>query len=313
MLSELNSDIEKNSMTDAVNHISVCVCTYKRPNLLKRLLDELNCQQTEGLFTYSIVVADNDRTQSAEKVVTEFAARSSIYISYYVEPLQNIALARNKALANAQGNYIAFIDDDEYPVKNWLSALFQTCNEFGVDGVLGPVKPYFEEEPPKWVKKGKFFERPTHKTGYRIGLSEARTGNVMFRREILEREEEAFRSEFRTGGEDVDFFRRMMEKGSIFVWCNDAIVYEAVPSGRCTRRYLLRRALLRGGNSSRQQTGYLLKIIKSLIAVPVYGLTLPIFFVAGEHHFMKYMIKFCDHAGRILATMGLNPVKNRNL
>ena len=34
-------------------HISICVCTYKRKQPLKRLLQELVAQDTSGLFTYS--------------------------------------------------------------------------------------------------------------------------------------------------------------------------------------------------------------------------------------------------------------------
>ena len=41
-------------------HVTVCVCTYKRPALLARLLDALARQATRGTFTYSLVVADND-------------------------------------------------------------------------------------------------------------------------------------------------------------------------------------------------------------------------------------------------------------
>ena len=33
---------------------------------------------------------------------------------------QNIALARNKAIENAKGDFIAFIDDDEFPLDQWL-------------------------------------------------------------------------------------------------------------------------------------------------------------------------------------------------
>ena len=47
------------------SHIGVCVCTYKRPELLKRLLDGLRNQETGGLFTYSIVVADNESFMAA--------------------------------------------------------------------------------------------------------------------------------------------------------------------------------------------------------------------------------------------------------
>ena len=292
-------------------HICICICTFKRPNLLKRLLDELKLQITEGLFSYSVVVADNDCRQSAKQVVSEFAATSSIFIIYCVEPVQNIALARNKALENFKGDFIAFIDDDEIPAENWLCKLFKACNAYGVDGVLGPVKPYFEHNPPKWLIKYKSIERPKYDTGYKMGFSETRTGNVLFRKEILNGIKYAFRSEFGTGSEDVDFFRRMMSKGRTFVWCNDAIVYELVPPARCKRSYQLSLGLLRGGNSVKHRDNLARNTLKSLIAIPVYGLALPFLFVAGEHHFMTYLIKLFDHAGKLLGLLGINPVKER--
>ena len=46
-------------MTDQPKHICVCVCTFNRLALLKRLLDELPRQETNGLFTYSVVLAEN--------------------------------------------------------------------------------------------------------------------------------------------------------------------------------------------------------------------------------------------------------------
>lgn len=301
-------------MTDANRHISVCICTFKRPVLLKRLLSELDQQETGGLFRYSIVVADNDREQSAHGVVMEFAARSSIPVTYCVEPQQNIALSRNKALANARGEFIACIDDDEYPAPAWLCALFKTCNASGADGVLGPVLPSFEEEPPEWVTRGRFFEKRSNcKTGNRLGLAETRTSNVLFRRKILDGPEALFRAEFGTGSEDVDFFWRHMNKGRVFVWCNEAVVYEAVPPKRYTRRYLLRMALLRGSNSLKYPSGRVRNLVKSFVALPVYGLALPFLRLAGDHHFMKYLVKFFDHAGRLLTLFGLISFMEREL
>ena len=278
---------------------------------MKRLLDKLETQVTEGLFSYSVVIADNDYKETGRPVVSDFASRSSIPTNYCVEPEQNIALARNKALEKAKGDFIAFIDDDEIPAEDWLCKLFKTCNAYGVDGVLGPVKPYFEHKPPKWLIKYKSIERPEHDTGYKMGFSETRTGNVLFRREILNGLNCAFKPEFGTGSEDVDFFRRMMSRGRIFVWCNDAIVYELVPPARCKRSYQLRLALLRGGNSLKHRKGRVRNILKSLIAIPTYALSIPFLFVIGDHHFMRYLIKFCDHAGRLLALLGYKPVKER--
>ena len=118
------------------NHIAVCVCTYKRPQMLQRLLDDLSVQETGGAFEFSIVVGDNDPSQSAEPVVSAFATRSSIPVTYAVEPRQGICRIRNRAIEYATGNFIAFIDDDEFPDRRWLLELFRTCNVDGVDGVL---------------------------------------------------------------------------------------------------------------------------------------------------------------------------------
>jgi succinoglycan biosynthesis protein ExoM len=278
---------------------------------LSKLLEELEKQRTEELFSYSVVVTDNDPAQSARDLVNNFSSASKVKAVYTSEPQPNIALARNKALANAEGDFIAFIDDDEYPESDWLRNLYKTCVELGVAGVLGPVQPYFEDKPPEWVTKGKFFDRPTHETGYRMNWEEARTGNVLLRRSILNAGEAPFRSQFDTAGEDVDFFRRMMEKGCMFLWCNEAVANELVPASRCNRNYLLRRALLRGSNFHKHPTDRMKNAVKSLVAVPCYTLALPVLALFGQHVFLKYLIKLLDHGSRLMAYVGFSTVTRR--
>ncbi|PXF59969.1 MAG: glycosyltransferase family 2 protein [Deltaproteobacteria bacterium] len=295
------------------DHISVCICTYKRPDLLARLLRELQNQETDNLFTYSIVVVDNDCNQSAKATVSSIQKKSSPDIEYHVEKEQNIALARNKAVKSAKGNLIAFIDDDEFPVNNWISNLFKTLNDCQADGVLGPVKPYFEKEPPKWVVKGRLCERESHQTGLILkNHQDTRTGNVLLNKKLFQDKKNLFNPEFgRTGGEDVDFFKRMIKKGHKFVWCDEASVYELVPAERWKRIFMLRRAFLRGKVSFKSSSFNIFDIIKSVIAFPVYTLALPFIFFTGHHRFMKYLIKDCDHIGKLLAACGLNIIKER--
>jgi len=295
-------------MTNDPKHIIVCICTYRRPRFLKRLLEDLGRQDTNGLFTYSIVVADNDHLQSAKAVVSDFAAASSILVRYCVEPRQNIALARNKAIENARGDFAAFIDDDEFPTKGWLLTLFKACNEYDVDGVLGPVKPHFDGEPPKWVVKGKFYERPTYPTGFVIDWRKGRTGNVLMKMGIFSDLPDPFRPEFLTG-EDQDFFRRMIEKGQVFIWCNEAVAYEYVPPVRWKRGFMLRRALLRGKASLVDPTSGAADIAKSVIAVPAYTAALPFALFGGQSKFMTCLVKLFDHIGRLLALLGINPIR----
>jgi len=295
-------------MTNETNHISVCICTYKRPRFLKRLLEELGCQDTGGLFTYSIVVADNDHLQSGEAVVRDFAAASSIPIRYCVEPRQNIALARNKAIENASGDFIAFIDDDEYPSPDWLIRLVGAIESYGADGVLGPVLPCFLTPPPDWIIRGRFFDRPSFPTGTWLRWGQTRTGNVLFRRRIFDDPANSFRAEYGRGREDSDFFRRMIAKGMRFVWCAEATVHETVPPERFRRTYLLKRALLQGRAPYNQ--GW--PVAKSLVAAPAYALALSFLPLLGHHVFMRYLIKECYHLGVIFALLGIDSPRTRN-
>jgi len=289
-------------------HISVCICTYKRPDFLGRLLRELAAQVADGLFTYSIVVADNDALRSAEPVVVEFAASSPVPVKYCVEPRQNIALTRNMAVANADGSYIAFIDDDEFPDKHWLATLFKACEKYHVDGVLGPVRRHFDVEPPKWVVKGNFYERPTYPTGLVIDWRKGRTGNVLLKRELFAPDIPPFQPEFRQG-EDQEFFSRMIAKGHVFIWCNEAVAYEVVPPARWKRSFMLRRALLRGAIEPKTPGFGARDIAKSVIAVPVYVAALPFLLILGHHRFMSILIRLCDHLGKLLACVGINPIR----
>lgn len=291
--------------------IDVCICTWRRPDLLKRTLQEL-CRQNAGdKFTYSIVVADNDAAGSAQCVVSEMRNSMSLDIRYCVEPEQNIALARNKALQQSDAEYIAFIDDDEFPEPDWLSRMLSVCEHHKASGVLGPVRPFFDDQPPLWLVRSRLCDRPEHATGTVLHWKQTRTGNVLFRRSILAGIPAPFRAEFGNGGEDQDFFRRMMDLGHRFIWCNEAVVYEVVPPERQTRQYLCRRALLRGQNEKLLLTPR--SILKSLVAVPAYLLLLPFLATCGQHIAMQYGVRLLDHVGKLLAAIGIKPVYGKYL
>ncbi len=293
------------------HHICVCICTYKRPELLNRLLSKLEKQETEGLFDYSLVIVDNDRSQSARQTAESCARQSKISICYYIESEQNIALARNKAIEHATGEFIAFIDDDEFSGQEWLLNLYKAVSRYKSDGILGPVLPNFEKEPPRWVLKGRFFDRPTHPTGHVLDWKDTRTGNVLLRRGLFKEDRQWFNPAFGSGGEDRDFFRRRIEEGHILVWCNEAPVFETVPPKRWERTVLLKRALLRGKMALNTTGSKPVNILRSAVAIVIYTGCLPLSLVLGHHVFMKYLIKDCDHLGKLLAFLGIDWVKEK--
>jgi succinoglycan biosynthesis protein ExoM len=296
-------------MVPRLSHITVCICTYRRPALLQQSLASLREQDTNGLFTYSIVVVDNDASQSGQPVVE--AAGLTVPLTYCVEPEQNIALARNRAVQNAVGDFVAFLDDDEFASTRWLLTLFDTLRSHPTAaGVLGPVRPHFDASTPQWVIDGKFYERPNHRTGVVLGWSQCRTGNVLLRRNLLSGDAPAFRAEF-LSGEDQDFFKRNIAAGYVFIWCNEAPVYEVVPPGRSKRRFLLRRAVFRGVFSHRNRRSSVVPIAHSLIAAPAWAVALPIALFLGHGKFMRCAFTLAYHVGRLLAVVGINPIKQR--
>ena len=305
---ELNSSKESRH-----DHISVCICTFKRPEMLSNALIKVISLVPDSAFTYEIVVVDNDDRKSAEETVRQFQLNSKINIIYDCEPEQNISLARNRAIKNATGNLIAYMDDDELPEPIWLQKLYQAFNEFSVDGVLGPVIPFYKEPPPEWLIRSRLCERKSFVTGTMLRSTKyMRTGNVLFCRKIIEGMELPFDPKFgRTGGEDAEFFYRMLLADCSFVWCNEAQVKEEVPRERQKLEYYVRRALVRGVSEADVQPLFSYGTIKSFFAVFVYTLSLPFLVLLRYHLFVKYLIKDCDHISKLLAQCGIKLVSER--
>ena len=105
---------------------------------------------------------------------------------------------------------------------------------------------------------------------------------------------------------DSDFFKRKIEEGYIFVWCNEAQVFETVSPKRWEMAVLLKRALLRGKMALNTAEPKFMILFNSVMAVALYSCCLPVLLFLGHHVFMKYLIKECDHLGKLLASLGID-------
>jgi glycosyltransferase involved in cell wall biosynthesis len=290
-----------------VPHISVCVCTYKRPLPLLRLLEEMSRQETQGMFTYSVLIVDNDPIGSAASTIAQFTSTSPMQVRSFQEPQRGIARARNKVVSQAEGDYLAFIDDDEFPAQDWLVNALLDCRRFGVDGVLGPVLRVFEGNPPTWLEKSTLLQRMIHPGGLRIEWQDSRTSNVLIKRNIVRGEAAPFRVELRAG-EDQEFFYRKIREGYTFAWSDQAVVSEVIPPARQKRRYTIRRAMLQGACELELPIPDSKHIFRSIFAVPIYALMLPFTLLLGQHRFMTRLEKLFYHTGKLLMLIGINPI-----
>lgn len=299
-------------------HISICICTYQRNQMLERLLKKIAIQETCELFDFSVVVVDNDATGFARQTVARLQKELALDITYDVEPVKMIAAARNHSLRLAKGNYIAIIDDDEFPPPQWLITLYRAIQTFDVDGALGPVHPFFSNEPPVWLLKSRLCERPVHRTGTLLQWTQTRTGNVLLKKEVFDKNNLNFDLNCKTSGSDTEFFRVATQYGHRFAAVEEAPVYEVVPPERQTKNYFLKRAMVQGADERKYRAPMLhglsriLMPLKALTALIIYTLILTICIFIRPHDVTKYAAKGTYHLSWLLAMIGINLNKKRN-
>jgi succinoglycan biosynthesis protein ExoM len=301
-----------NKMGD-ITKISVCVCTYQRPSMLESLLKSLQAQKTGGIFTFDIIVVDNDAEGSAANAVNAARANSPIPIRYAIEPVPNISRARNRSLLMADGEFAACLDDDEFADELWLATLLGEIRERNSDGVLGPVLPSYEIDPPKWVIAGRLWIRESFPTGTILtSPKQTRSGNFMISKRMIDENPGLFDPKFgKLGGEDSDFFKRMLQRGYRLTWSNEARVYERIPPARLKRAYFLKRALLSGVVQACQAPLISFDTLKSLSAALLYSFFLPLLCISRPRWVMSYLIKDCHHVAKILRRCGVEVIRRR--
>jgi len=230
--------------------VAVLITTMKRPRLLRQLLSALDSLAFTGdPPQLQIVVTDNDPDRSAEPICEELRTSLRWPLRYVSEPRRGIPFARNAAVRAAVGDhdFVAFIDDDEVPTRQWLDELLKLQQRLDADVVAGPVESVMPADSPRWATAGKVFEHTRYQTGSSIDA--CATNNVLIRCASLQQMDSWFDERMAlTGGSDRHFFLRMNGDGRRMVWCDEALVTEEVPESRVKIRWVVARMYRQGIN-----------------------------------------------------------------
>lgn len=255
--------------------ISCCINTYKRPVLLKKLIQSLENQKLDLTWKLEIIIVDNDEMEEGRTVIENYRKESDLNIKYYTQPIKNISITRNKGVQMATGEVIMFIDDDGYADENWIFEMLSCLYKYNADGVFGTVLPYFDEGVPELFIKGKFFDRLIQNTGEISKYK--RTTNCLIKREVLREIEGPFDpNDGLTGGEDSNLFEKIQRKGAKLVFCKEGIVHDHVPYDRANIKWLLQRRFRTG----RGFTSIKLKNSRNNILIKVSYFLKPVLFLA---------------------------------
>jgi glycosyltransferase involved in cell wall biosynthesis len=224
--------------------VSIIVPTFRRPQRLLVAAMSALAQRCETPF--ELVIVDNDPQGSALAAARGLIAGRATRIAVVHEPRPGVAHARNAGLAEAQGDLIAFLDDDETAPPTWLADLLRVQSAHDADIVFGPVRTDLSEAP---IEHADFFDAffardPGHAEGpidalYGCGCS-------LIRRAALPSAQPFSPERNEIGGEDDLLFQHMQGRGARIAWAPNAFVWETPEPSRVTLAYTLRRAFAYG-------------------------------------------------------------------
>jgi succinoglycan biosynthesis protein ExoM len=219
--------------------IDICICTFRR-SFLRETLASITRLDT-GEHAIRVVVADNDHEPSAQALVDEMRAEVPFPIHYVHAPAANICVARNACLDHAEGEFVAFVDDDELVTRGWLTALVDKAEASGSAAVLGPVRAIYGPEAPRWLSHGDFHSTmPVFVGG---AICTGYTCNVLIRWSPPFQTLRFDLALGRSGGEDTAFFYQLTSLGGCIDFAPEALVKEPVPAERASMDWLVRRRL----------------------------------------------------------------------
>lgn len=284
-----------------IDKVDICIATYQRPILLFNLLNSIMQQDMTGI-DIRIIVIDNDLKETARPVITAFKEKYSTEIIYDIEPVKNIAHARNRAIGHVTSDYFVFVDDDEIVSTAWLQTLLNCMKEWKADVVFGPVISILPQNSPAWAKG--LFERKKKQTGEELQFGGA--GNVLLKRTVLDQLNRHFNPEFGlTGGEDTDLFYRLHLLKRRLIWCEEAKVSEYVPLSRVSLKWLRRRGFRSGQTYNRiviSRYSYVKKILwflTKLLQLCIATLVVPFIRLFSYQSYVRLTVRMAATAGQL--------------
>lgn len=132
--------------------ITVAIPTYngekRLPNVLEKLRSQINTEQ----INWEILIVDNNSKDDTAKIIQNYQLNwpNHIPLKYSFESEQGAAFARLRAVREANGELIGFLDDDNLPAEDWVIQAYKFAKNHPKAGAFGgQIHGKFEVQPPE--------------------------------------------------------------------------------------------------------------------------------------------------------------------
>ena len=237
-------------------HVSIIIPTHNRAELLGQSLESIAHLDIPAGTTVELLVIANACTDQTVQICQAAISNMPFLMRYVIEPQAGASQARNRALAEARGDILAFLDDDVWVERGWLAGLLEVFNQYPADVVGGKVTLWWQAvEKPPWLTHRS--EHLLSSVDYGQQVRELFTGgdaisaNLAIRRCVLT-DVPGFRIDLdRQGstllaGGDTYFIQQALQTGHRLFYAPHAAIRHWVTPERVTLAYLSRAAYANG-------------------------------------------------------------------
>ena len=243
--------------------ITVAVPTHNRSSKLGETLASIAALTVPPGAQLDCLVVDNASTDATPAAIETSAKNAPFLMRGVFEARTGSSFARNRAIDEASGDFIFFIDDDAIAERSWAVEMLAVLEGRSLDAACGMVLPRWSIPPPSWLGPSLWVKLAVHLRD-RIEsepldkaeiLENYYSANVGFRRSAFGRFGK-FREDLGVvggnpiSGEDTELFERIITKGGTMGFAPRAIVHHMIPPERMTRAYLRRKSFAYGFGSA---------------------------------------------------------------
>jgi len=119
--------------------ISIIIPVYKVEKYLPRCLDSILAQT---FADFECILVDDDSPDNCPAICDEYASKDNRIVVIHRDN-KGVAVARDTGLKKAQGEFIYFVDSDDWIEPKSLELLYKKQQETDADIVLGSIKNIF--------------------------------------------------------------------------------------------------------------------------------------------------------------------------
>ncbi len=285
---------------------TVAICTFNRAKLLELCIASI-AKLDFPFNEFEVVIVDNNSTDNTAELCKRIGSLyPQLNCRYVLETQQGVGFTRTRCATEAQGQVIAYIDDDCLADENWLKRIVafydatpQAMSSGGriVPKFLVPVADWFGKY--FWGLIGNYDQGP--KIFRMQGVRYPSGANMHFRKTAFEKYGYFDGSLGRSGkslmaGEEKAMYLKLIKANEQVFYLPDVVVYHHVEGNKFDKQYVRRHSMGIGGSERIMNKGSLLKLsLKFLEYVAKLGYAMAygmLYLFQGKPSKMVMLVKF---------------------